>query len=235
MDGSVINIACVGEAMVEFSEIFQAGKPVEVNVAGDTLNTAIYLKRLMGAKVQVSYVSVLGYDPFSKKILDFMNAESIDTRHIRKTDEANAGIYTIENGPSGERSFTYWRENSAARQLFDRLDDFDDLDKFDYIYFSGISLGILPTKQKERFLLWLSNLDKKVTIIFDTNFRKQLWSDLKDASTWITKALKLSDMAMPSSDDMVELYKTNDILEVAQRFSSKKKQILEEQVMNTGS
>ncbi|MGJ8629223.1 MAG: PfkB family carbohydrate kinase [Sulfitobacter sp.] len=61
-------IACVGEVMVELRstgpDAFKAG------VAGDTYNTAVYLSRaLMETDVAVSYVTALGTDEFSERIV----------------------------------------------------------------------------------------------------------------------------------------------------------------------
>ena len=57
-------IACIGEAMIELSMLETGAK---VGVAGDTLNTAIYMHRA-APDLQVEYVTCLGDDPFSGRI-----------------------------------------------------------------------------------------------------------------------------------------------------------------------
>ena len=44
-DYSRFNICCAGEAMIEFSGL-SGGEGPFLSVAGDTLNTAVYLKRM---------------------------------------------------------------------------------------------------------------------------------------------------------------------------------------------
>ncbi|MEL7263016.1 MAG: sugar kinase, partial [Pseudomonadota bacterium] len=56
-----MKIAAIGEAMIELSMV---GDMPQIGVAGDTLNTAIYLKR-SAPNVQVDYVTRLGGDAFS--------------------------------------------------------------------------------------------------------------------------------------------------------------------------
>ena len=53
-------IACIGEAMIELSLV---DDDAQVGVAGDTLNTAIYLHR-SAPDMQVDYLTCLGDDPF---------------------------------------------------------------------------------------------------------------------------------------------------------------------------
>ncbi len=82
-----MKVAAIGEAMIELS---MDGDHAAVGVAGDTLNTAIYLKRTAPA-IQVHYVTRLGQEPFSRKIRDFIAAQRVDVviniyRRRRHTD-----------------------------------------------------------------------------------------------------------------------------------------------------
>ena len=59
-----MKIAAIGEAMIEMSI---TGDQAELGVAGDTLNTAIYLKRA-APQIDVDYITRLGRDGFSERI-----------------------------------------------------------------------------------------------------------------------------------------------------------------------
>lgn len=61
-----LKIACIGEAMIELA--FDGTSPL-VNFARDTLNTAIYLRRNLSLTHSVSFLSVVGTDPFSQRML----------------------------------------------------------------------------------------------------------------------------------------------------------------------
>jgi len=54
--------------------------------AGDTMNTAIYLNRLMGKAAQVSYITVLGQDTLSNRLVQRLKDESIDTTKIERSN-----------------------------------------------------------------------------------------------------------------------------------------------------
>jgi len=210
---SPLRIACIGEAMIELAVVSE-GTTSALGVAGDTLNTAIYLKRALERQAQssstVAYITTLGTDAFSQRIIDFIDNENIDTSCIQRSNTRIPGLYAITTDEQGERSFTYWRENSAARTLFQTDTDisFDVLSDFDVIFFSGITLAILPDEVRSQFLTWLDNArrTRNVTTVFDSNYRPRLWRDHKEAQHWMTQAWQVTSLGLPSLDDEMDLF-----------------------------
>ncbi|NYI27128.1 sugar kinase [Sulfitobacter geojensis] len=194
-----MRIACIGEAMIELS---MAGEDAQLGVAGDTLNTAIYLHREAPA-LQVEFVTCLGDDPFSQRISDFIASQGVGTDTIHRIAGSSPGLYAITTTEDGERSFTYWRNASAARQLFADL-DFSILAGFDAVYLSGISMAILPHPVRTALVAWLETAQVKV--IYDSNYRPRLWENEAQAQQ-ITKAMwDRADVALPSIDDEMALF-----------------------------
>lgn len=194
-----MRIACIGEAMIELS---MAGEDAQVGVAGDTLNTAIYLHRA-APTLDVEYVTCLGDDPFSDRIYDYIAAQGVGTAQIARIAGASPGLYAITTTDDGERSFTYWRSAAAARQLFSD-GDFSTLAQYDAIYVSGISMAILPHAIRLALLDWIKGADVK--LIYDSNYRPRLWDSVENAQS-ITRALwDRSDIALPSIDDEMALF-----------------------------
>lgn len=208
-------VACIGEAMIELS---LNSETAQIGVAGDTLNTAIYLKRA-APSVQVDYVTCLGDDPFSDRILNFITDQDLGTDNIGALPGKSPGLYAITTTADGERSFTYWRETSAARQLFQNggSPDFSVLAGYDMIYLSGITMAILPHSVRLALLEWLNVND--VLFAYDSNYRPRLWQDQETAKS-ITRALwHRADIGLPSIDDEMELFnETAD--QVTRRFAS---------------
>ena len=89
-----MKIACVGEAMIELS-VDPSGRNAAVGYAGDTLNTAIYLKRNLQAAGDVYFTSVLGQDQFSDWMLHYIGNEDINTSTILRHKTLLPGIYSI--------------------------------------------------------------------------------------------------------------------------------------------
>ena len=107
-------ICSIGECMIEVSNIRQ--NIFKLAHAGDTANTSIYLSRL-GANS--SYLTSVGNDYLSNKMIQFLKNEKVYTKNIYYNANKTVGLYLIQNNKKGERKFFYWRSDSAAKTLFD--------------------------------------------------------------------------------------------------------------------
>lgn len=195
-----MKIAAIGEAMIELS---LSGDTAAVGVAGDSLNTAIYLKR-SAPTLQVDYITRLGTDAFSDRIASFIGDQGIGTDHLVRDPAGTPGLYAITTDEAGERSFTYWRDSAAARLTFitDTGPDFMALARYDVIYLSGISMAILSSSVRSALLRFLQAFRQSGGIVcFDSNYRPRLWSDPETARTLNTAMWALTDIALPSIDD----------------------------------
>ena len=208
-------IACIGEAMIELS---MDGDQAHLAVAGDTLNTAIYLKRSL-PEIAVDYVTCLGQDMFSNRIVEFIAANDLGHANIRRIADKTPGLYAINTAPDGERSFTYWRNDSAAQQMFSDA-DFRFLEQFDGLYLSGITLAILPQNLRLALLEWLQTA--QVQLIFDSNYRPYLWEDHATAHKIIAGFWQRADISLPSIDDEMEIFGQTEA-QVEQRFLTQAK------------
>lgn len=219
----MLRIASIGECMIELSET--AGKmpgggdaaagSMQRTFGGDTLNTAVYLARSLhdtapGTSAQVHYVTALGDDPFSDEMVAAWQAEGLNTEQVFRLPGRLPGLYIIRTDESGERTFHYWRDAAAARELFlpSQAEALAGaLSGFDLVYLSGITLGILDADSRERLFGLLAGLKQDgCRIAFDTNYRPRLWSDRAEAQQTVTRALSLAALALPTYDDEVALF-----------------------------
>ena len=102
-------VACIGECMIELSELGD-GRLSRTH-GGDTLNTAVYLARL---GVEVDYITALGDDPFSDDMLAGWRREGVGTAHVLRLPGRLPGLYLIRRDARGERSFFYWRDSGTG-------------------------------------------------------------------------------------------------------------------------
>ena len=208
----------IGECMVELSPSAGANTFCQ-GFAGDVFNTGIYLKRCLKNRANVSFLSVIGKDNLSEQFVEFMHEEQLDTSNLFRSTTEKLGLYLINVDGEGERSFTYWRENSATKQLMKHINSssnnkaFDDVD---IAFVSGISLAILPSHDLPAFWQFLEKLKQtNCRIVFDPNYRPALWLSPKHAKDAFEKAYSLSDVALPGIDDHIELYDQANAEEVA--------------------
>ena len=194
-------ILSIGEAMVELSG---AGQPDlwRAGIAGDTLNTAWYLRRLLGADWQVGYLTRVGTGPFSDRAVGFMAAEGLDVTHIARDPAREIGLYAITLA-DGERSFSYWRDGSAARRLADDPAVLARaLEGCALAYLSGITLAILPPEGRGHLMDALAAARARGTqVVFDPNLRPRLWADADTMRRVVQEAAGQADLVLPSFDD----------------------------------
>jgi len=214
-----MRIACVGEAMIELS--LDENK-TGFGFAGDTLNTAVYLRRSIAPEHDVAFVSAVGTDELSNRMLQFIVNQGVLVDKIERFANLLPGIYTISLDEAGERSFNYWRDNSAARRLFQMpygKPCFKNLLSFDVIYASAISLAILPAQIREAFLAWITAFRKNGGLFaFDSNYRPKLWESPEEARRTIERAWKICDIALPSMDDEMAIFGDSSCNEILDRF-----------------
>ena len=211
-------IVSIGECMGELSE---TGTPGSLNMgfAGDTLNTAFYLRQCLGADWQIDYVSAVGRDGLSDRMVEFLVGQGIGTHYIRRLDDKTIGLYYITL-KDGERSFTYWRSDSAAKRLAsDPAALAGALQGADLAYWSGITLAILPNQDRLTLIEALSQFaGRGGTVVFDPNLRPRLWDNADTMRGWIHRAAAISDLCLPSFDDEATWFGDADPVATVRRY-----------------
>lgn len=200
-------IVLAGEAMLELSQV---GTDWRMSYGGDTLNTAIHLAR---AEHDVAYFTALGSDPISVDLKAKWAGEGLDTTLVLDHPTRATGLYAISTDAAGERSFTYWRESSAAREVF-ALDGVDQalarIAGSRLLVFSLISLAILPDEGRQRLLDLASRVRANGgRVAFDGNYRPRLWTSRDEAASWRDRAIASADIGLPTLDDEVMLGAAN--------------------------
>lgn len=185
--------------------------------AGDVYSVAVYLKRA-SPEVRVRLLCAIGEDPLSEALANSLAAEGVDTSLLLRHPLRHTGLYAIHNDADGERSFIYWRSESAARQTLDLLDS-DPERAFPEVpscfYLSGISLAILEEGNRDKLWPLLEYLRARGTrIVFDTNYRPRLWPGRAAARAAFDRTLRLTDLALPGAEDMELLYGIRDSEEI---------------------
>lgn len=192
-------IVCVGEAMVELSP---QHRDWHVHYGGDTLNVALHLTRL---DHHVAYLTALGSDPFAGRMRSDWAREGMDVSLVLNHPTRVTGLYAIETDARGERSFFYWRGESAAREMFacDGIEAAEnDARRADLLSFSLISLAILPETGRERLIALARDVRAGGgKVAFDSNYRPRLWESADAARAWHARAIDVADIGLPTIED----------------------------------
>jgi len=215
------SLLVIGECMMELNTQYDNGYTKAF--AGDSYNCAVYAKRWQPT-LNVSYLTAVGTDDISEEMLNEWASEGIDHSLVMKIERAQPGIYIISTDDSGERSFTYWRKDSAATQLMQalvRVGGKEAIPYFDYVYFSGISLAILNDTDKKLLLDLIQDLRSRgAKIAFDPNYRASMWQCEEHAKFWIESAYQCCDIALPGLDEHNVLFKQTKPQQVREQLQA---------------
>lgn len=216
-----VRLLAIGEVMAEIRVGAEGG--FVLGFAGDTYNTAVYAAREMRQTGSVGYVTRIGREPLSKALLDQAATEGLDVGHIAVDDDRNIGIYAVATDAHGERSFSYWRSQSAARRLFAVEETALFMPPAEIIYLSGITLAILTQAARSRLFDMLAGLRETngTKVAFDSNFRPALWEDSATARSSMDRMWDLTDIALPSIDDEMAISGVETESAVIERFAGR--------------
>lgn len=188
---------------------------------GDTLNTAIHLAR---AGHDAAYLTALGSDPLSADLEARWAGDGLDTSLVMRHPTRSTGLYAINTDAYGERSFSYWRDASAARAMFE-LDAVDaamsKAEWADLLVFSLISLAILPPSGRKQLLDFASLVRANGgKVAFDGNYRSRLWVSDVEARQARDAAIAVADIGLPTLEDETVLSGETDANSVARHWAS---------------
>lgn len=209
--------ACLGEGMVEIS-----GRPgaMTIRYGGDVMNTAVYLAR---AGASCRFLSAVGTDAYSDAMLAMLGDEGVDVAGVARDPRRMPGLYLIRADANGERSFDYWRSDSAARAYFRSEVFLEDLDKevtsVGFLYFSGITLSLMTADGVVQFCARARRWrESGIGIAFDPNYRPAGWTSEEEARRVMQEAASVITIALPTLEDDVRLFGGASAEECARRW-----------------
>lgn len=195
------DILAFGEPMVEFNQTGeQEGRLYLQGFGGDSSNFAIAAAR-QGARV--GYVSALGDDPYGQLLRRLWTEEGVDQRAVRTDAAAFTAIYFVTHQQDGHH-FSFFRSGSAASRMAPQDLPRKMIEGSKVLHLSGISLAISSSACDTGYAAIELARSAGVKVSFDTNLRLKLWS-VDRARAVMSDVIGLSDLCLPSYDDMVAI------------------------------
>ncbi len=209
----------IGECMLELSRSDETAGTWRMGDGGDTFNVATYLARL---GVPIGYLTALGLDGFSQQMRGRWESEGIDTSLVLSHPTRIPGLYAIETDGRGERSFTYWRDASAAKALL----ECDGIDtalaraaQVPLLYLSAITLSLFGARDRDRLVTLCRTARAAGNIVaFDTNYRAHGWPDAATARHAVEAIAPYVTIALPTFCDDAALFNDRSPQVCAERW-----------------
>ena len=208
MDQKIFDVTALGEAMVEFNQTLPGQAQYLQGFGGDTSNAVIAAAR---AGARTAYLTRIGGDTFGRALLQLWTHEGVNTAGVTTASASHTGIYFVTHGTLGHE-FSYRRADSAASRMTPQWLEgapASVIRASRFLHLSGISLAISPGACDTAFDAMAMAREAGTRVSFDSNLRLKLWP-LARAQACIVKAVALSDIFLPSLEDMLALTGLND-------------------------
>lgn len=198
-----------GEVLLRYTppdyQTLEAARNFNCYIGGAELNTISTLSRWGHATEMLTH---LPDNAMGQLAMNHIRTKNIGTNHVSRED-GRIGTYYLEEG-YGNRSgaVIYDRTNSVFALKGHTLLHTNQFKQGDYFVFTGITLAVNQELQNQIVTYLTSLKNMGVTIVFDINFRENLWT--KDVAVpVIARVLPLVDILMCGKRDATELLKTN--------------------------
>ena len=196
-------VLCIGEILADLIGDYQGDNvKYERFVGGAPLNVAYGIKKLGGS---VGFIGSVGDDIIGRYLHDFCNGLGFEYLDVYLDPQHNTTLAFVENDPNGERSFCFFRQNTADYQIDENR--LDVITKANIIHVGSLMLREEKGRQLASKIMELAKKNHKL-ISFDINFRDDIYNSTEEAKSIYLEYIKKADI-LKFSEDEVELFTGN--------------------------
>lgn len=204
------DITAIGEILIDLTQsgISSRGIPqFDANPGGAPANLAVAAARL-GASA--AFIGKVGADSFGVFLKETLSANRVDISGM-VTDPHNATTLAVVSvAPSGERSFSFYRDPGADVMLQKEELCHSQLTGTRILHFGSVSLTCDPSRSATLHAVNTAKAHGAV-ISYDPNYRASLWPDEETALAWMKAPLELVDILKVSDEELPLLTGTTDL------------------------
>ncbi len=190
-------ILCVGEILADMiGEERGSELRYERKAGGAPFNVACAVKAFGGSS---AFVGCVGDDLIGKFLEDFAKSRKLDGLSIKLDGERNTTLAFVDIANDGERSFCFYRKNTADYMLGDVPQPL--LERADIVHVGSLMLSEEYGRAYARSLMKRAGALGK-TVSFDVNFRADIFRDRRAAVDIYREFIELADIVKLSEDEL---------------------------------
>ncbi|RQG93373.1 carbohydrate kinase family protein [Natrarchaeobius chitinivorans] len=183
------DILVAGEALVDFIPVrpgpISSVEGFRRRAGGAPANVAVALARLEHAP---AFWTRVGDDPFGRFLRDTLAERGLPDRFLEMDQEAKTALAFVTHDDSGDRSFSFYRDDTADTRLEPgRIGD-STLEDLEWIHAGGVTLSSGRSREAT-FDLLDRGTKRGCTTSFDPNARPELWPDGRTFRRFVLDAL----------------------------------------------
>ncbi|MEM1503787.1 carbohydrate kinase [Domibacillus sp. 8LH] len=196
-------VFCIGEALIDFI-------PVQKNISlkdaacfervagGAPMNVAITVAKYGG---EAAIITKIANDHFGDHLMDILEEYHVDTSHIVRSDKGETGLAFVSVDKTGERSFTFYRENAADLLLEEKEIEESWFQSGDVLHFCSVNLTHDEIRSAHKKAI-NGCREKGGIISFDPNVRLPLWPDETSCREAIRAFIPMADLLKISDEEL---------------------------------
>ena len=193
-------VLCVGEILVDMIAVNDNGNiSYQRKAGGAPFNVACAITKFGGKS---SFVGSVGSDTIGSFLQSFIKKQNLTDYYLYQHQERNTTLAFVDLDSEGERSFCFYRKNTADYVLPNISEEM--LDKATIVHVGSLMLsekeGILYAKE-----LIKVTKEKGKLISFDVNYRTDIFPNTEYAIAVYKEIIELSDI-VKFSEDEVEIF-----------------------------
>lgn len=193
-------ILCVGEILVDMIANSENGNVFyERKAGGAPFNVACALAKF---SADSAFVGSVGNDTIGNFLCNFIKKQNLKEYYLEKNLERNTTLAFVDLDEFGERSFCFYRKNTAD-YILPKISD-EMLNRANIVHVGSLMLSHAEGVIYAKNLIELAHKKNKL-VSFDVNFRTDIFNDLNHAITTYKEIIELADIVKLSEDE-VEIF-----------------------------
>jgi fructokinase len=198
------SILVAGETLIDFlPETVGSIDRVETfsrRAGGAPANVAVGLARLEEIPW---FWTRIGADPMGDYLADVLSSNDIPNRFIERDPTAKTTLAFVSHDTSADRSFTFYRDNTADTRLEPGRAD-SVLESVGWVVIGGVALASEPSRTATLDLARQAR-DEGCVVVFDPNARPELWDGTeKKFEESVNTALQHTNVLKATPEDLHE-------------------------------
>lgn len=193
-------VLSVGEILADMiGEVKNGITFYERKAGGAPFNVACAVQQFGG---DAGFVGCVGNDLIGSFLVDFAKKRNLDELDIQVNDMVNTTLAFVELSEEGERSFCFYRKNTADYQITSVNEDI--IKKANIVHIGSLMLN---EESGKKFAAELCDTAHKLgkIVSFDVNFRTDIFKDTESAVKSYKIMLDKADI-VKFSEDEVEIF-----------------------------
>lgn len=212
------DILSIGEAIVDLAAVKSDNGEISFLrcAGGAPANVAVMTARL---GVSSGFIGKTGNDMFGDFLLTTLKEQNVDVSGLVVDKERKTPLAFVTLDDDGERSFCFYRENSADMALSPEDINYKLIDECKVFHFGSLMLSNEPAKTAVINAVEYAKSKGKI-ISYDPNYRSNQWDNEKTAVSIMRSMLRYCDILKISEVELDRISDCNIMLKsISEMFS----------------